>query len=415
MNNTEANGQEENVNIFIARQPIFDTKKNVYAYELLYRSDAVNRAYISNDNFATLKVMGNSLLIGLQKLIADKRALIHFNRELLLGKLPFLFPRDLLAVELQGLRRVDTRIIQSLEKVKKAGYPVVLDHEMFNAFKDNSDLLNLADIIKVDFNVTSPQERLVIKESTKGIGVELLAEKVETKANFEEAQQLGFPYWQGFYFQEPVLITRQKMPGYKIHYLQVLNKLHDANVDFKEIEEIIKRDVSLTYKLFRFINSASYGFRVTIRSISHAFLLLGKREMRNWLTIIIMSGIGKDSTPELTNTAVIRARFCETVATVYKLGSKPEDLFLIGMFSLAEAFLGLPMKEVLDELPLEDSVKDALLGQESEGGDVLKMVAAYEKANWEEFMALAGKLKMNENKLVSIYMDAVEWSKFLSK
>jgi EAL and modified HD-GYP domain-containing signal transduction protein len=205
------------------------------------------------------------------------------------------------------------------------------------------------------------------------------------------------------------------MPGYKLNYLHILQKIHEPVLELDAVEEIIKRDVSLTYKLLRFINSACFGFRVTVRSVRHALNLLGKREIKNWLTIIVMSGIGKQKPPELMNVAVIRARFCELIAAKFKLRQKPAEAFLTGIFSMMDAFMDRPLEEILEELPLEEHVKAALLGKDGPSANALELVKTIEKARWEEVTRYSTQLNLEEEKLAPLYLEAVEWTKFLSE
>ena len=405
--------KDASMTIFIARQPIFDRKKQVYAYELLYRSDMVNRAHVLNDEYATLKVIANGLLIGLQRLTIGKRAFIHFNRLLLMGQIPLLFPKELLGVEIFETVKPEERIIRVCERIKKAGYLMVMDD--FVLAEPYRQLLPFADMIKIDFLGNSPEERRSIAEDAFAQKLTLLAEKIETQTDYDEALDLGCLYFQGFFFQKPDLVSRREMPGYKLNYLHILRKIHDPVLQMKDIEGIIKRDVSLTYKLMRFINSASFGFRVSVRSVEHALMLLGKREIKKWLTIIVMSGIGREKPPELMSAAVVRARFCELIAADFKLYKEPAEFFLMGMFSLMEAFLDRPIAEILEELPLEDNVKAALLGEDVWFNDVLKLVKAFEKAQWEPVCQYAQQLKLDEEKLAILYLEAVEWTKFLTK
>jgi c-di-GMP-related signal transduction protein len=397
---------------FIARQPIFDREKQVYAYELLYRSGAVNRAHIINDEYAALKVIANSLLIGLQRLTAGKLAFIHFNQLLLLGQIPLLFPKDLLGVEIFESVKPEERIIKVCERIKKAGYLMVMDDFVFS--EPYAQLLQFADMIKVDFQVNSPGEIRLIAQKAASQKLTLLAEKIETRTDYNEALELGFRYFQGFFFQKPDLVTRQDMPGYKLNYLHILKKIHDPVLELEAVEGIIKRDVSLTYKLLRFINSASFGFRVTVRSVRHALNLLGKREIKKWLSIIVMSGIGKEKPLELMNAAVIRARFCELIAAGFKIHQKPAEAFFIGILSMMDAFMDRPMEEILEELPLEENVKSALLGKDNRSGNVLELVKAFEKAQWKSVTGYATQLNLDEEKLALLYLEAVEWTKFLS-
>jgi len=402
----------QGVKVFIARQPIFDRDKKVFAYELLYRSDLENRAIITNDEYATLKVIANGLLIGLQRLTEGKRAFINFDKRLLMAQIPLLFPKNALGVEILETVEPEEYVIKMCTRIKHSGYLMILDNFIFR--ENYRPFIQLADIIKVDFLATTKEDRRDILKNVDAANVFFLASKVETKEDFEEAYNIGYSFFQGYFFQEPSLISRQEMPGYKANYLNVLRKIYDPLFEVNEIEEIVKRDVSLTYKLLRFINSAAHGFKVSIRSIHHALILLGKRELKRWLTIIIMSGIGRDKPLELMITAIIRARFCELIAIEFHLKSQPADLFLMGMLSLMDTFLDRPLKEILYELPLEENIKAVLLGGSDETRDVLEMVKAFEKAQWDVFTRFAVQLNLNEEKLAVLYLDAVEWSKFLT-
>jgi len=344
---------------------------------------------------------------------SGKYAFINFNRKLLLGNIPLLFPKEILGVEILETVNPDQPILRICNRIKKTGYMMILDNFIFH--EDYRDFINMADIIKIDFRTASPEDRKSIFQHVNSRAKKLLACKIETREDFDEAYHLGYHLFQGYFFQKPALITRAEVPGYKITYLSMLKKLYDPLFELNELEDIIKRDVSLTYKLLRFINSAAYGFKVTIRSISHALLLLGKREVKRWLTIIVMSGIGREKPHELMKVVVIRSRFCELIATEFKLHDQPTDLFLVGMFSMVDAFLDRPLPEILEELPLEEHIKSVLLGEENQTGDILKMVKAFEKGDWELFSSLADKLTLNEEKLAMLYLEAVEWTKFLSE
>lgn len=416
MSTTETKNLEMDTKIFIARQPIFDKDKQVYAYELLYRSDIVNRAYVADNNYATMKVIANSLLIGLQQLTSGKRAFIQFNWRLLLGRVPLLFPRDQLGVEILEMPELgpelEPEMLRVCKDIKRTGYVTVLSPFVLDA--KYRTLLDITDMIKIDFYSSTDLQRESIASRTLKKGIQLLGTKIETREQYQEALQLGCQYFQGFFFQKPDIVTSKEMAGYKVNYLNMLKKLYDPVLEINQVEEIIKHDLSLTYKLLRFINSASHGFRVTIRSIHHALLLLGKREVKKWLTIIVMSGIGQENPPELLSNAVIRARFSELIAETYHLPGEPGDFFLIGMFSLMDVFLGRPLEEILAELPLEDHVKNALLGKDNTYNTVLALVQAFEKADWPAVSAAATRMNLDDEKLALLYVESVGWVRFLT-
>lgn len=402
--------QDQEAKIFIARQPIFDRRRSVYAYELLFRSNVSDHAKTTDDEYATMKVIANSLLIGLRKLTAGKRAFINFNRQLLLGKIPYLFPVDLLGIELLERLEPEKDIIEVCTRLKESEYLLVLDDFVFE--EKFRPLIQLADIIKIDFTAANREGRRSIIHQVDLRHRELLAEKIETVADYKEAVALGYHYFQGFFFQKPDLLSSREMPGYKLNYLRILKNIHSPDLELNEIEKTIKHDVSLTYKLLRFINSAGFGFRVTIHSVHHALVLLGNREIKKWLTVIAMSGIGRDKPLELMKNSVIRARFCELIASELKLQRhQPSDFFLLGMFSLLDAFLDRPMSQILEDLPLEHDIKAALSGTSNLFKDVLDLVVMFEKANWETFTQSAAKLGLGGAQLARLYMESVEWEK----
>ncbi|MCP5103121.1 MAG: HDOD domain-containing protein, partial [bacterium] len=267
----------------------------------------------------------------------------------------------------------------------------------------------------------TPQYRRTIIEKVHTQRVRFLAEKIETQEQFDEALDLGYEYFQGFFFQKPDVVRTREMPGYKFNYLQILKKLSDPDLPYDEVERILKHDVSLTYKLLRFINSAVYGFRVTIRSIRHALVLLGKREIRKWLTLIALSGIGSDKPLELLHNTLVRARFCELIGQDLKKKNQSDqdtesaghtdlaDFFLVGMFSVADAFLDRTMADILEELPLDALIKDALLEKKGVLKDVLDIVVAYERADWQEVARLSVLLQLPQANLVNHYIESVNW------
>lgn len=401
--------EHEGQDIFVARQPIFDIHRNVYGYELLFRKGFHNFASKVDTEYATVKVISNSLIIGLNRLTGGKRAFINFNRQLLVSKVPHLFPHDLLGVEILERVEPDDRILGVCEKMKEEGYLVVLDDFVFA--EKYRPLIELADIIKIDFQASTPELRSTLFQEVAARHIKFLAEKIETQTDFEEASNLGYCYFQGFFFQKPDVVRTREMPGYKFNYLQILKKLCDPDLPLDEIEKILKHDVSLTYKLLRFINSAAYGFRVTIRSIRHALVLLGKREIKKWLTLIALSGIGREKPLELLHNTLVRARFCELIGQELNLKEQTADLFLVGMFSMADAFLDRAMGEILDELPLDISIKNALLGGHGILRDVLDLILAYEKADWLNAAQLSDQFNLKEGKLVSHYIESVQWVK----
>lgn len=394
---------------FVARQPIFDRNQRVYGYELLFRSGLENVFYYPHPEHATSKVITDSFfLIGISRLTGGKRAFINVTEDILLEEYLFLIPNELVVVELLENVKVSSKVIQACEKLKKNGYLIALDDFVYEeAYKP---LLKLADFIKVDFLSTNSDKRKTLVENFSSYGPRFLAEKLETPLSFREAKSLGYQYFQGYFFNKPEIISGKDISGAKLHYLLLLQEINRPELNFKQLERIIKKEVSLSYKLLRYINSAYFGLYNKISSILQALVLLGEREIRKWLSLIALAQMGLDKPEELIMQAIIRARYCELMAQHLGKNERKDDFFLMGMFSLIDAILDRPMPDVLRDIPILDEIKEALLGEENELRKVLKTILFYEKGNWEKLSESLAGVKIKEDILVSIYLDSIIWA-----
>lgn len=397
------------MDVFIARQPIFDRKQQVYGYELLYRLGTDNFYPGSDGDRATAEVIANSfLLIGMEPLTCGKRAFINFTGNLLKNEIPALLPKDSVAIEILENIDVDQSIVDACQKLKRLGYSLVLDDFVLN--DKYLPLIKLADIIKIDFfESTTPQTIAAIRRFGTG-NVQLLAEKVEDQEAFRKAYEMGFHYFQGYFFSEPVILSRSDIPGYKLSYLRMLQEVNLPEFDFDRLEEIIKQDVSLSYKLLKYINSAAFGMRSKIKSIKHALVMLGTLEVKKWANLIILRGLGEDKPDEIMTSSIIRARFGELLALPLGMPNRSSDLFLMGIFSMIGAILNRPMGDILSELPISEEIKDALLGQEGHYQDIYQLIVSYEKANWETFMTYADRLGLDSSIVPGLYVQSLTWA-----
>jgi len=396
--------------VFVARQPIFDRKKNVMAYELLFRSSIENFYDGSLDgDRSTSRVISNSLLvIGLDKLTKGEKAFINFTRNLIIKGAPSMLPREHIAVEILESVEPDAEVVEACRELKAAGYMIVLDDFVFD--ERYAPLIELADIIKVDFMTTDSAARKDMVQRCGTTKVQFLAEKVETGAAFQEALDAGYAYFQGYFFSKPMVIAGRDIPGSKLSYLRVLHEVNKPEIEFERLETIIRHDVSLSYKLLRFINSAFFKFSVKVESIKHALLLLGTRELKKWVSVVALSGMGFDKPQELLTVSLIRARFCEMLAPRAGLQERSSDLFMTGLFSVIDALIDQPMHVVLTELPLDNDIKQALLGRDNILRDVFGLVLSYERAAWTATSTYAQKLRVNEGELPEIFFDSVNWA-----
>lgn len=321
---------------------------------------------------------------------------------------PTVIPNNLISVEVPEDIEVDADVIQACSDLKDRGYEIVLDNFVYN--DEYKPLVDLADVIKIDFQQSKGDERREIVEQFKASGIKFLAEKLETVEEFEKAISYGYDYFQGYFFCKPIIISERDIPVSKLSVLELINEINMPDVEFEKLEEIIKHDLSLTYRLLRFINSAYFNFSMKVESIRHVLLLIGMREIKKWASIISLAAIGEDKPVELLNVSLVRAKFCEFIAE--EIGQKKNDhnFFMMGLFSSIDALLDRHMEDVLKDIYIEAEVKAALLGEENIYSDVCNLVIAYEKGDWENVDDYTKKIGVNESVLPTYYFSSTKRS-----
>ncbi len=394
---------------FIARQPVFDPNRRVYGYELLFRSGLDNWFTSSDPDRATAKVMADSFfLLDIESLTGGKRAFLNVTRKVLVLDMLLLLPKDRIVVEILENVVPDEEVIAACQRLKSAGYLLALDD--FVWAEEFRPLTRLADIIKVDCLQTDRGYRRELAREFAPRGIRLLAEKVETQEMFACAGEDGYRYFQGYFFGKPQILAGRDIPGVKFHYLRVLEEIHRPEIDFGRLSEIIKREVSLSFKLLTYINSAFFGFKKKIASLKQALLLLGEDEVKKWVTLVTMAALGEDKPEELLINSILRARLCESLAGLSGLRPRSEDLFMLGLFSRLDALLDRPLDEILAGLPVACDIKEALTGGKNPLGEVYEMVLLWENGLWEDLSRAASGLGINEEELSGLYLQAAKWS-----
>jgi c-di-GMP-related signal transduction protein len=401
--------------IVVTRQPIFNKKKDIFAYELMFNSDLPGsiknmkdrRAARNDSSFAAI----DSILVnGLKRLSTGKRVVIHFNQQTLLSEFPMMFSSDLLGIEIRENADPENKVTQVVKKMKKAGYLILVTECVYNEGEIN--LVNMADIVGIDFRSLGIQKRVEVFDGNPN-PPRFLARGIETAADFELALESGYHYFQGDFFCKEEMIFCRNIPSYKLNLMRILKEINKPSVQFDNIVKILQKDFSITYKLLRYVNSSFFGIKINVQSIRHALVLLGEAEVRKCLSFIALSSISTDKPLELIRIAITRARFCEYIALELGFKSDLSSFFLMGMFSMVNAFLDWPMDEILADLPLASPVKAALLGKPNHFRDVLELVKDYERGDWTHLHQMSRRLKIKEKKIAALYMDAVEWGTFL--
>jgi len=398
-NQEAASGQSE---IFIARQPIFDTGAEVFAYELLYRSGQTNAAGVIDGNAASSQVILNAFVdMDIEEITESRPAFVNLTLDFLYGKLPLPLPPDSLVLEVLEDIEVTDELVEALRGFSDDGYTIALDDYAFDG--DRSELLDCVDIVKLEFPAFEPDALREEVARLRQYNVKLLAEKVETHDDYELCRELGFDYFQGYYFSKPKMMSGQSIKPNRLPVLRALAILQDPDCDIDELEQLISNDVSMSYKILRIINSALYSIPRTIDSVKQAITALGLKAIREWMVIITLTDVD-DKPRELVNLCLQRARMMQLLAEEGSLN--PDVSFTTGLFSAIDALMDQKMEDVLRELPLADEVSAALLRQAGDLGQLLNSVVSYERGDWAALDCTAEELEM----LHTSYHASIQWS-----
>jgi len=395
----------------LARQPIFDKAKQVRGYELLFRhSCKASEAQMTDEHAATMKVVADAYVCLGSSLVEDPIIMVNFSMESVLKQVPYALPPGHTVVELAKFDAPTPEILAALDKLKHDGYLLCLDD--FATLDDHAPLLARADFVKLDVLETRREELARAVAMVVASGARLLAKRVETAKLFDMAVSLGFSWFQGFFFQKPEIMPGRKLPSGQTARLKIFRLLEQDDVDIDKLAEVIQADVSISYRLLTLLNSAAFGLTTKIRSIHHAIILLGMKQLRNWLRVIIFTDMApKGKTRELSTSSVIRGKFLENTAEAH--GKPPEmssSLFLLGLFSLLEALLDIPMKQITESLPLDDDIKAALCCEESIYADWLNLAKCFENADWASLDGIIAGQKLDTTRIAKSYFEALDWA-----
>ena len=398
---------------YLARQPILNRARELFAYELLFRNGLQNSCDGLDLELASTSVMDTSFLIGFEKITAGHRMFINCPREFLLRDYISLFPPASVVVEILENIKPDKEVIEACKRLKQAGYAIALDD--FVDSPDWAPLVALADILKVDFRLTGPTEQTAIVSRYAEKNIRMLAEKVETQEEYAAAMQMGYSLFQGYFFCRPELMQHRKLPSFKLAYLELLRAATAPEFDIQELALKIKHEASLTFRLLRYLNSAAFGLRSEIRSVAHALSLLGERELRKWIAVVSVGVLADGKPDELMTVPLIRGRFCELLAPLAGMPAHANDLFLMGLLSVMDAILDQPLDSILAELPVRSEIKEALQARTGLYWQLLELATAHERADWEKVSVLVSETRMKEEQVSALYVSAVDWSTALRR
>jgi c-di-GMP-related signal transduction protein len=390
----------------VARQPIFTREEKVFGYELLFRNGVDDYFQNPDVEAASRSTLNTSILMGLDLLCDGRRAFVNCTREVLLKDYVTLLPSTQTVVEILESVPADDLVLAACQRLKEAGYLIALDD--FVASDPRESLIDLADIIKVDFRRISFDNAAAIAKRYGPWRCRMLAEKVETREEFAAAKKAGFVYFQGYFFRRPETLHAHEIPANQLNYMRMWQAVAKPELDVREIESVIKSEASLCYRLLRYLNSPVFGFANEIHSVRHALAILGEREVRRWVRLVATLGAGQDKSSELVLTALVRARFCELLSPRIPHGQS--DLFLMGLLSLMDAILEMPMARVLESVPVDQETRGVLLSGESRLRKFYQLMLAQESGEWQASSELAKQLHLSESEVAEKYWEAVRWA-----
>ncbi|THB72427.1 MAG: HDOD domain-containing protein [Desulfobacteraceae bacterium] len=395
------------MDIFVARQPIFNTRKNVYGYELLFRDGLKNAFPDIDGDVATLNVLSNTFFsFELKEILQNRPGFINFTRDLLLKKTPRLFPREHVIIEVLEDIEPEPELIETLSELRKTGYRIALDDFLYD--EKFNPMIRLSHIIKLDFRTSSENEIQQTINSIKGDSpVKFLAEKIETYDEFQYAKELGFQLFQGYFFSKPEVLSKKDITSNQVVKLKLITELQRRDIDLVRIEDLIKKDVGISYKLLKFINSAYFKTYNPINTIKDAINYLGIDELKKFISVIAVSDLNREKPNELIRRSVVRARMCEKLGTMVRTDFSNDELFTLGLFSFMDALLDHDMEEVLKVIGFSEHLNDALLGSNRNFNTMLNIINSFEKGEWNKKVLQMISGRTIESKLPMIYFDSI--------
>ena len=404
--NRRENSWSTHATRFVARQPIFTRAERVFGYELLFRG-GLEACFSATDLEAACRTtLDSSLLMGLDVLCGGAYAFVNCTREALLQGHATLLPPHSTVVEVLETVPADAEVEAACRSLKNSGYLVALDD--FVPEDPREALVSVVDFIKLDLKLT-PRDQWQKMVARYGGRVQMLAEKVENRQDFQDTRSMGFTYFQGYFFERPVIVSAREVPPNQINYVRMLQVVHQPVIDFAALERLIKQEASLCYRLLRYLNSAVFGFAREIRSVRHALSMLGEDEIRHWISLAATVGAGQKGPAELLQTALVRAHFCELISR--RLPRGQGEYFLLGLLSLIDTMLGMPMSTILEGLPVDREIKAVLLGKRSGLQPLYELMLAQERADWRRCNEIAAHLHIPEEEVADAYVRSVQWAR----
>jgi EAL and modified HD-GYP domain-containing signal transduction protein len=393
---------------FIARQPILDRDKQVFAYELFFR-DGKNNCYPSEerDEQTSKLIAKNYQTLHLDDISCSKKSFINFQSETLMCGLPASLDPENVVVELVAGRSDASSLLDMCKHVKKMGYRVAL--EECNLKSSWNDFLPFVDMLKFNTNHENLEFLATNVNRIIDANVQLIADQVDTQDSFSIYKDMGFDYFQGYFFAKPESVSNKNLPTSKLTLVELMGASSSESFDIESINSVVEHDVGLSYMLLRFINNPTINKRYKITSLRHALNYMGEVEIKKFIALLALANLSDNKPLELLHLSLVRAKFCDLLGSENSIGTNPPVAFLVGLFSMLDALLDQKMEFLVEKLPLADEVKEALCGGQNDLSMYLTLVKAFESGNWLKVIRISKILEIDQKLLHSLFNKAILW------
>ncbi|WP_060983642.1 EAL and HDOD domain-containing protein [Vibrio splendidus] len=395
---------------YVARQPILNRKKNTLGYELLFRDGERNAypAHIESNRATYRLIVENFLSVGLNPSIPSSRCFINFPYQSLIRRLPLSLPKDKVVVEILETCQPTDELLEAVKELYQAGYMIALDD--FTSTPEWERFLKYTHIVKLDIMQMGLDEACELVRAHQGKKFSFLAERVETEQEFQQAKEAGFKFFQGYFFSKPEIIKTKYISPDQVIAMELFQEVCKSDVDFQRVESIVAKDVALSYKLLRFVNTMSPRLEVTISSFRQALVYLGQEKLKMFVSLAVASYVSDKKPKELYGLSLQRAQFCQRMSRYQAFEGHTEQAFMIGLFSLLDALLDLSLENLVEQLPLCKSIKVALLRREGPYGTLLALEESFEHADWQQIDEHCADLGLSVDQVKTELTEARRWS-----
>ncbi len=392
---------------YVARQPILDNQRQTFGYELLYRDGPKNTFPEIEPQKATSRLLSDNFFDSNGSLLENKVAFVNFPQQSVINHVPSLFPSDQIVVEILEDSEPNDELFEAVKTLHQQGYRFALDD--FQPSMQWRRFLPYISIIKFDIRIIPIEKAQIFIDSMRGLNIRFLAEKVETYEEFEAAKKAGFDLYQGYFFSRPEVIEKKAIEPSFVTIVQLLKAVSQQTIDYDYVEELVTQDVSLSYKLLKFVNS-SVSISSQIKSFRQALAYLGQDRLRRFISLVAIASTSNGKPSSLYGLSLQRARFAELISINSDCKVDPSQAFLTGMFSLLDSLLDRSLDDLLEEIPLDEGIKQALTQRQGKLGTLLELIECYEQASWAQVQVIAKQCEISQPLIRECYEQSMHWS-----